>query len=312
MKKFAAIITAAILSFLLFSACSRPKEPNAYDTMREYLPRVVEIKGPNGDGSGIVYRSGGGEVLVLTNYHVSGSEGAFISLRFYGESEYINADSRAENSVTVLGYDGYYDLALLRVKKKDAPSLPPPRFDLSPAIGEPAFTVGNGLGMGVTVGSGCLAGFSFISLSGESYKVLPLMQTSAPVNQGCSGGAVITGAGVAGICAYKQITFNGDYVQDVNFAIPAEITAKVIDKILASGGEIARLNVIAGIGRTLNINGKLTLTAFGETLKVKGGQYDGRVVGAVNGGKASLFALMAAAYESAVVLDLGGVTVTLD
>lgn len=162
------------------------------------------------------------------------------------------------------------------------------------------------------MGSGCVAGNSFISLSGESYKVLPLLQTSAPVNQGCSGGAIITGDGMAGICAYKQITFNGDYVQDVNFAIPAAITAKVIGKILTAGGEITRINVIAGANRTLNINGKLTLTAYGESLRVKGGQYSGRVVSGINGGQASLFALMAAAYDNEIVLDLDGLTVVLD
>lgn len=184
-------------------------------------PAVVSLevgsrRGPRGSGSGFVVTPDG---YVMTNSHVV-SAGKQIRVR-------TPAGEVAE--AQVLGDDPATDLALVRV---DA-ALPYLSVDgsLAPRVGQLAVAIGNPLGFESTVSTGVVSALGR-TLRGRSNRLIDgVIQHTAPLNPGNSGGPLLDTAGrVLGV---NTAIIAGS--QNLGFAIAVETAAWVLGQLLQHG-----------------------------------------------------------------------------
>ncbi len=178
-----------------------------------------------GAGSGVIFDAQG---YVLTNNHVV--EGASdIEVKLSDGREFSGKD------VEVVGSDPETDLAVIKVKAKDA--LPVAKFASSDEVkvGDWAIAIGNpyNLEQTVTVGVVSAKGRSNVSLyGGPSYQ--NFLQTDAAINPGNSGGPLCNINGeVIGI--NTAIRTNGLANSGIGFAIPSNMAADVAGELIKHG-----------------------------------------------------------------------------
>ena len=179
-------------------------------------------------GTGIVLTADG---YIVTNAHVvEGSCRARITL--WNDEEY---------DALLVGYDSRSDIAVLKI---DAKGLTPGEFcdaeDLS--VGDQVVAIGNPLGREFrsTMTEGIISGIDRdISNNGISQT---LLQTSAPINEGNSGGPLINMAGqIIGITNMKMSNGAGSVtIEGVGFAIPSRTVKTMADSLLKSGSVVGR------------------------------------------------------------------------
>ncbi len=174
-------------------------------------------------GSGIIIGTNDDELLIVTNAHViDGVED--ISVTFYDGSEV---------SASVKGSKSAKDLAVLAVKLSDIPSdavytIATLGDSSDIKVGEAAIAVGNSLGYGISVTTGC------ISATGKTVTVddteyTDLIQTDAAINPGNSGGALFNAAGeVIGINSVKM---TNTQVEGMGYAISISSVKDIIDEL---------------------------------------------------------------------------------
>ena len=136
------------------------------------IPSVVLIQTATGLGSGFVVSKDG---RIATNLHViSGSRTATVIL----------SDRRKFSEVDVLAGDAKHDLAVLQIR---APDLKPLILGDSNQVkpGERVVAIGHPLGLGNTVSDG------LVSAVRELSPTLSVLQISAPISPGSSGGPIL-------------------------------------------------------------------------------------------------------------------------
>jgi serine protease Do len=161
------------------------------------LPSIVLIKVGNELGTGFVVW---GDGRIATNLHVIAS----------GRSAtVVLPDGREFHDVAVMAADAERDLAVIRV---GVTGLPPLRLGDSRKVkaGEAVVAIGHPLGLGNTVSNG------LISAVRELGPQLTLLQISAPIAPGSSGGPLFNDRGeVIGIA-----TLYATEGQNLNFGVP--------------------------------------------------------------------------------------------
>jgi S1-C subfamily serine protease len=185
-------------------ALSRPVTPRLLTTSEvaaKATPATVTILTFNeaGDtlsqGSGFIVRSDG---VVMTNWHViKGAHHAVVIL----------ADHEQYERVALVDADSNADVALLRIPGDSLPVLE--TRSAIPEVGSHVVAIGSPLGFSRTVSEGIVAATRVIA--GRE-----LVQISAPISAGSSGGAVLDGTGR--VFAMTTSTIEGG--QALNFAVP--------------------------------------------------------------------------------------------
>ncbi len=180
-------------------------------------------------GSGIVMSRDG---YILTNAHViEGSCRARVTL--WDDREY---------DALLVGYDHRSDIAVLKI---DAEDLIPAEFCTTDrlAVGDSVVAIGNPLGKEFrsTMTEGIISGIDRgISYNGTT---MTLIQTSAPINEGNSGGPLFNLRGqVVGITNMKMsANYIGSVtIEGVGFAIPSPTIKTMADSILRCGEVVGR------------------------------------------------------------------------
>ena len=124
-----------------------------------------------------------------------------------------------EFPLTVISSSNKYDLALLMVitrQKIPFLSIRDARIPLIP--GERLFAIGTSAGFQATITDGVFTGFRLIKATKEK-----VIQFSAPINQGNSGGPLIDQNGNAvGVVNWKYLMRGGIPVSGLGFALPIE------------------------------------------------------------------------------------------
>jgi len=126
-------------------------------------------------------------------------------------------NDQSERPLTIVSVSHRYDLALLRIMLPgEAPYLPIRNAEtLVP--GDRIFAVGTSAGLQATITDGVFTGFRKIPENEEQ-----VIQFSAPVNPGNSGGPLIDGEGkVLGVVNAKYLMKNGIPISGVGFAVPS-------------------------------------------------------------------------------------------
>lgn len=186
---------------------------------------VVSIEAEDDHG----YSAGTGVVLtqdgyIITNAHVvAGARKVSVLL-----------PSNRTLPASLVGFDAVEDLAVLKV---EASGLTPARFGDSNTlrIGEPVAALGDALGYRATFTDGII---SALDREVEVEDVtMALIQTTAAINYGNSGGPLLNQYGqVVGINTIKIVTEDGS-AEGLGFAIPSRRVKYVADHLIA-GDEI--------------------------------------------------------------------------
>ena len=201
----------------------------AQEIYQQVLPSVVSVvthmsSGQGyGAGSGVIMREDG---YILTNYHViEGGDAVKIMLLSDG----------ATYDAQLVGYDESLDIAVIKI---DAEGLTAAQFGDSDLleIGDAAYAIGNPMGyLYGTMTDGIISALHVeVDVDGKS---MNLIQTSAALNSGNSGGALINEQGqVVGITVAK-ISGKEDeaLVEGLGLAIPISDARPFINYILETG-----------------------------------------------------------------------------
>ena len=174
-------------------------------------------------GSGFVMNLSGSEYIV-TNFHVvSGVSG--ITVTFQDGDAY---------PATVVGSDGYSDLAVLKVT---APASEFHPLQVVPSsslvVGQPVAAIGNpfGLSGSMTVGIVSQLGRTISESLAGNFAIANVIQFSAQINPGNSGGPLLDADGaVVGITTATVVSSQG-----VGFAIPSDTILKEVTSLAIAG-----------------------------------------------------------------------------
>ena len=172
-------------------------------------------------GSGVIVSPDG---YILTNAHVvNGGNARTVRVRL---------STGEEQEAKVLWADATLDLAVLKVEKKNLPTI---EFGNAAdvKVGDKAIAIGNPLGLDLqsTLTSGYISGLNR-SITLQDGKIMDgLIQTDAAINGGNSGGALLNAKGqLIGINTAKPESADG-----IGFAIPVSTAKPIVEKIVAEG-----------------------------------------------------------------------------
>jgi serine protease DegQ len=169
-------------------------------------------------GSGVIVNSEG---FILTNNHV---------VEAADEIEVALADGR-KASATVVGTDPESDLAVIRIKLPNLPSITLGQSEQS-QVGDVVLAIGNPFGVGQTVTMGIISALGRNRLGINLFE--NFIQTDAAINPGNSGGALIdTKGNLIGINSAIFSKSGGSL--GIGFAIPVSTAKNVMDSIIQNG-----------------------------------------------------------------------------
>ena len=194
----------------------------------QVLPSVVCVTADQGNGSASV---GSGVVLtqsgyIVTNFHII--QGG-VSLNVSMLSSTANYDAK------LVGYDEELDLAVLKI---EAQGLVPARLGSSDqlSVGDSVYAIGNPMGyLHGTMTEGIISSPTrTIPVDGKD---MNLLQTSAALNSGNSGGALTNAYGqVVGITSAKITGLENDTViEGLGLVIPINDTIPFLNQMIHTG-----------------------------------------------------------------------------
>ena len=225
---------------------ARPLPGNGFDAARLYRERAAGVvtiyalfddhdrNGQLSQGSGFVVSDDG---YVLTNAHVVTDAGEADADDVEGARRVFVQFSDGERvRARLIGWDAFFDVALLRVNAREHPLAPVPLGDSTEVVvGEPVAAIGSPFGEegSLAVGVVSAVGRSIESLT-SAYSVVDAIQTDAPINRGNSGGPLFDARGrVIGINA--QIRSQSGTAEGVGFAIPINAARRSMRQLIATG-----------------------------------------------------------------------------
>ena len=190
------------------------------------LPSMVSLEvqsdGLYSTGTGIIFTSDG---YIVTNAHVvSGAKSVDV---LFADNQILPAK--------LVGFAPNDDLAVLKV---EATGLTPADFGDSSLLqcGDPVAALGDSLGYRATFTDGIVSALDReLDVDGTT---MMLIQTSAAINYGNSGGALLNQYGqVVGVTTIKIVSHDGS-AEAMGFAIPSQRVKYVVDALIA--GKVIR------------------------------------------------------------------------
>lgn len=210
MKRMTILLLSLVSAVL--TAAMRVSAQNAPDIARKAFASTVLLvmEDANGQplalGSGFLVRDG----EIASNLHVvEGSARGYAKL--VGQKTKYDIEG-----VTAL--DGDRDLVVLKVSVSGSPSLSLGESD-TVEVGENVYAVGNPQGLEGTFSQGIVSSIREVGTD-------KLLQITAPISPGSSGGPVLNGKGE--VIGVSVATFRGG--QNLNFAIPASYLKTLLTK----------------------------------------------------------------------------------
>lgn len=192
---------------------TRQSTEQTYEQLALYAESVVMIKVKNaqgdtiGSGSGVVIEPNG---YIVTNFHVV-NKGSYYEVLFE-DNETVYQTNR------LVKYHTNYDLALIKV---DAPCKAIQLSQSDLVRGQHIVSIGSPLGLFNTISEGIVSGF-------RQFDGIDMVQISAPISAGSSGGALLNMYGeLVGIT-----TAGFDDGQNLNLTVPSKYIKMIVGNIL--------------------------------------------------------------------------------
>ena len=175
-----------------------------------------------GAGSGFILTPDG---YIVTNYHVVGDADT-VKVTLYNGDSY---------DAQYIGGDEDYDIAVIKIEATDLPNVTLGNSD-SLNVGDHVLAIGNPLGtLSGTVTDGIVSALERqVTIDGNN---MTLLQTSAAVNPGNSGGGLFNASGeLIGIVNAKSTSdSSGNAVDNIGFAIPINSVKTIIEDLISHG-----------------------------------------------------------------------------
>lgn len=208
-----------------------PKQPLSYQAIyAKVIPSIVSIQSYDSQGgytgTGVIMTEDG---FVITNHHV---------IAGCSSVEVVLSDGRLYNA-KLAGTDVESDLAVLKI---DASGLTAAEFGNSDLlqVGDTALAIGNPLGSELfgTMTEGIISAINRNVIT-DGYN-MSLIQTTAALNPGNSGGALVNDSGqVIGITNMKMMS-SYETIEGLGFAIPSVWAKEVVDVLIEKGAIAGR------------------------------------------------------------------------
>ena len=210
-----AFLCFAVLGLFLFCITTVASAQNAEQIAEKALAATVYLEMTDSNNQSLGFGSGFfvGQNQIATNFHV-------IVGSVRGTAKLVGKHTKYTIE-SIIATDEKNDLALLEVRMSGIQPLPLGDSD-TVKIGQPVYVAGNPEGLEGTFSDG------IISSLREEYNQ-KLIQMTAPVSKGSSGGPVLNRKGkVIGI----SFAFHDDpYAQNLNFAIPSNYLNALLQQI---------------------------------------------------------------------------------
>lgn len=212
-------------------------------------------------GSGIIVGQDDDNLYIATNNHVV--DGANSLTVTFNDNSTVSAE--------VKGTDPSTDLAVIKVDRGSIESETMENIKVATLgssdnlrVGEASIAIGNALGYGQSVTTGCISALNrevavSDSASNTSYTA-ELIQTDAAINPGNSGGALLNAAGeVIGI---NSVKYSDTSVEGIGYAIPISTAAPIIEDLITKEKVdksdsaylgIAGVDVTSDVSKTYNM-----------------------------------------------------------
>ena len=258
----------------------------------------------SGAGSGVIISADG--YIITCNHVIDGASKILVRLR----------DGR-EFEAALVGRDVRTDLAVIKIKTA---GLHPAVFGNSDKleVGELAVAVGNPLGeLGGSVTEGIISALNRdINIEGE---IMNLLQTSAAVNPGNSGGALFNAYGelIGVVNAKSGGTQGGTTIEGIGFAIPSGTAKAIAENLIEHGYVLGRVDF--GIlmldihdNRTAMRNGVNAFGVYVRRSDDESGLRAGDRIVSVNGINVSYSAEVKKIYEQYGVGDVLNIVIARD
>ncbi len=243
------------------------------------------------NGSGIIIERKRSRYYILTNEHIIDATDS-CAVRFSGDDAYYAAE--------IVGYSKFFDIAVLSVEYNDI------IFDdldgtevFSPTTeygeGDYAVAIGNGMAMGIAAYDGIISRSSELLV--YETKTVPVMRTTAAINDGMSGGALFDMQGrMIGLNTYRMTD-----KEDTGFVTPVSMVYPVYKQIVeyGDGGDVGLFGLDYRKTNTSAV-GWIGCSAAGFECEYRGGKLT--VVGSTLSGL----------KVGDVITHIGGVAVTSD
>ena len=201
-------------------------------------PGVVTVfayfGGVGAQGSGFVVDARG---TILTNAHVITNAGETTGTVAPASTVYVEFADHDRVAATVVGWDVFDDVGVLRVDPGAHALVPLPLGrSTSVVVGEPVAAIGSPLGNADSLAVGVVSAVrrSIAALTAPSFELSDAIQTDAPLAHGSSGGPLLDGAGrVIGINA--QIRSDQGGSAGIGFAVPIDAARRSLRQLLTKG-----------------------------------------------------------------------------
>jgi S1-C subfamily serine protease len=216
---------------------------NAVGVYRQTAPGVITVRSlfggsgglfgdnPSGaEGSGFVLNADG---EIITNAHVvttgSGAE------RSEADQVFVEFPDRNVVSAEIVGFDPFYDVALLKVDPEGIDLKPLPLGDDSKlVVGQPVAAIGSPFGEQQSLSVGVVSATDRSVRSLTQFQIEGAIQTDASINPGNSGGPLLDGEGqVIGI--NQQIETQSGANDGVGFAVPISAIMRSVSQLREKG-----------------------------------------------------------------------------
>ncbi|NOY64270.1 MAG: DegQ family serine endoprotease [Nitrospirae bacterium] len=169
-------------------------------------------------GSGVIVSSNG---YIITNNHV---------IEQADEIRVILYDKRSFKA-KVVGVDSKTDLALIKIKGKNLPTIPWGDSDKL-KVGEFVLAIGNPFGLSHTVTMGIISAVGRANVGVADYE--DFIQTDAAINPGNSGGPLVNIKGELIGINTAIFSRSGGY-QGIGFAVPSNMAKTIIEQLKDKG-----------------------------------------------------------------------------
>jgi S1-C subfamily serine protease len=175
-------------------------------------------------GSGFVVDKAG---HVVTNFHVVES----------ADEINVSFSNRDTVEADLVGVDPSTDLALLRVDARSSALTPLPLGNSDRVrVGDEVVAIGNPFGLDRTVTFGIVSGLQREILAPNTFAIDQVIQTDAPINQGNSGGPLLSMWGqVIGVNTQIRTADIGSGNVGIGFAVPSNTVKDVVAQLLRTG-----------------------------------------------------------------------------
>jgi serine protease Do len=188
------------------AAASRPPVQSPADITARAMPAIVSVRAGDSLGTGFVVRSDG---WVATNFHV---------VRGATEVTVVFSDHREFPVVEIMNANRLHDLVILRIDAHGLPVLPVGNSD-AVRPGDSVLAIGHPLGLEDTVSNGLISAVRHVHAN------LDVLQVSAPIAPGSSGGPLFNDRGE--VIGVATAFMNGG--QNLNFGLPSKYVKELVD-----------------------------------------------------------------------------------